>query len=68
MQNVKWLTRITLLEQHSLQLRERSLSPPEGASVEEMVRASIASYFEFVEKDPFLFRMVDGKTLGGSAR
>ena len=49
---------ITLLELHALQLRERSLSPPEGASVEDMVRASIASYFEFVEKDPFLFRFL----------
>jgi AcrR family transcriptional regulator len=49
---------ITLLELHALQLRERSLSPPEGASVEDMVRASIASYFEFVEQDPFLFRFL----------
>ena len=49
---------ITLLELHALQLRERSLSPPEGASVEDMVRASIASYFEFVEEDPFLFRFL----------
>jgi AcrR family transcriptional regulator len=49
---------ITLLQAHSAQLRERSLKPPEGASVEEMVRASIASYFEFVEEDPFLFRFL----------
>jgi AcrR family transcriptional regulator len=49
---------ITLLEAHSAQLREQSLKPPEGASVEEMVRASIASYFEFVEKDPFFFRFL----------
>jgi AcrR family transcriptional regulator len=49
---------ITLLEAHSAQLRERSLKPPDGASVEEMVRASIASYFEFVEEDPFLFRFL----------
>jgi len=36
---------ITLLQAHSAQLREQSLKPPEGTSVEEMVRASIASYF-----------------------
>jgi AcrR family transcriptional regulator len=49
---------ITLLQAHSAQLREKSLKPPEGASVEEMVRTSIASYFEFVEEDPFLFRFL----------
>ncbi|WP_264075182.1 TetR/AcrR family transcriptional regulator, partial [Mycolicibacter minnesotensis] len=36
---------ITLLEAHSEQLRERSLRRLEGGSVEEMVRASISSYF-----------------------
>jgi AcrR family transcriptional regulator len=49
---------ITLLELHAQQLRERSLRRREGASVEEMVRASIASYFEFVEEDPFIWRVL----------
>jgi AcrR family transcriptional regulator len=47
---------ITLLELHAAQLRDRSLRPLENASVEELVRASIASYFEFVEEDPFIWR------------
>jgi AcrR family transcriptional regulator len=49
---------ITLLEQHAEQLRDRSLRRLEGASVEELVRASIANYFEFVEKDPFIWRVL----------
>jgi AcrR family transcriptional regulator len=49
---------ITLLEQHAQQLRERSLRRLEGASVEEMVRASLSSYFEFVEEDPFIWRVL----------
>lgn len=49
---------ITLLEQHAEQLRERSLRRREGTSVEELVHASIANYFEFVEKDPFIWRVL----------
>jgi AcrR family transcriptional regulator len=49
---------ITLLELHAQQLRERSLRRLEGASVEELVRASIANYFEFVEEDPFIWRVL----------
>ncbi|WP_099042551.1 TetR/AcrR family transcriptional regulator [Mycobacterium neglectum] len=49
---------ITLLEQHAEQLRERSLRRLEGASVEEMVRASISNYFAFVEEDPFIWRVL----------
>jgi AcrR family transcriptional regulator len=49
---------ITLLEQHAEQLRARSLRRLEGASVEELVRASIANYFEFVEEDPFIWRFL----------
>ncbi len=49
---------VTLLEQHAQQLRERSLRRLEGASVEELVRAGIANYFEFVEKDPFIWRVL----------
>jgi AcrR family transcriptional regulator len=53
---------ITILEQHSAGLRERSLRPLEGASVEDMVRASVANYFEFVEDNPFLFRFLHQDT------
>ncbi|MGY4654373.1 TetR/AcrR family transcriptional regulator [Mycobacterium sp. URHB0021] len=49
---------VTLLEQHAQQLRERSLRRLEGATVEELVRAGIANYFEFVEKDPFIWRVL----------
>jgi AcrR family transcriptional regulator len=49
---------ITLLEAHSEQLRERSLRRLEGGSVEEMVRASISSYFAFIEEDPFFWRVL----------
>jgi AcrR family transcriptional regulator len=49
---------ITLLELHAQQLRDRSLRRLEGASVEELVRASIANYFEFVEEDPFMWRFL----------
>ena len=49
---------ITLLELHAQQLRDRSLRRLEGTSVEELVRASIASYFEFVEEDPFMWRFL----------
>jgi len=49
---------ITVLEQHSARLRERSLRRLEGASVEELVRASIANYFEIVEEDPFIWRVL----------
>ncbi len=49
---------ITLLELHAEQLRERSLRRLEGASVEEMVRASISNYFAFVEEDPFIWRVL----------
>ena len=49
---------ITLLEQHAAQLRERSLRRLEGATVEELVRASIENYFEFVEEDPFIWRFL----------
>ena len=49
---------ITLLQQHAQQLRERSLQRLDGASVEELVRASIANYFAFVEEDPFIWRVL----------
>jgi AcrR family transcriptional regulator len=49
---------ITVLQQHSEELRDRSLRPVEGASPEEMLRAAISTYFEFVEQDPFLFRFL----------
>jgi AcrR family transcriptional regulator len=49
---------ITLLEQHAEQLRDRSLRRREGASVEELVHASIANYFEIVEEDPFIWRVL----------
>jgi AcrR family transcriptional regulator len=49
---------ITLLELHAEQMRERSLRRVEGASAEELLRASIASYFEFVEEDPFIWRFM----------
>jgi AcrR family transcriptional regulator len=49
---------ITLLELHAQQLRERSLRRLEGASAEELLRASIARYFEFVEEDPFMWRFL----------
>jgi AcrR family transcriptional regulator len=49
---------ITLLELHAQQMRERSLRRLEGASVEELVRASVATYFEFVEDDPFIWRFL----------
>jgi AcrR family transcriptional regulator len=49
---------ITLLELHAAQLRERSLRRLEGATVEEMVRASISNYFAFVEEDPFIWRVL----------
>src|SRR6185312_9423832 len=48
---------ITVLEQHAARLRERSLRRLEGATVEELVRASIANYFAFVEEDPFIWRV-----------
>jgi AcrR family transcriptional regulator len=49
---------ITLLELHAEQLRDRSLGRLEGVSVAEMVRASVASYFAFVEEDPFIWRVL----------
>lgn len=49
---------ITLLQLHAAQLRDRTLRRLEGASVEEMVRASISSYFAFVEDDPFIWRVL----------
>jgi AcrR family transcriptional regulator len=49
---------ITLLELHAEQMRERSLRHVEGASAEELLRASIASYFQFVEEDPFIWRFM----------
>ncbi len=49
---------VTFLELHAQQLRERALRPLEGVSVEELVRESIASYFEFVEEDPFIWRVL----------
>jgi AcrR family transcriptional regulator len=49
---------IALLELHAAQLRERSLRRLEGATVEEMVRASISNYFAFVEEDPFIWRVL----------
>jgi AcrR family transcriptional regulator len=49
---------ITVLEQHSAGLRERSLRRLDGASPEDLVRASVANYFEFVEEHPFLFRFL----------
>ena len=49
---------ITLLEAHAEQLRNRSLRIREGVSVDELVRASVASYFEFVEQDPFIWRVL----------
>jgi AcrR family transcriptional regulator len=48
---------VTLLMAHAEQLRERSLRRLEGATVEEMVRASIENYFAFVEEDPFIWRV-----------
>ncbi|MGU3502610.1 TetR/AcrR family transcriptional regulator [Mycobacterium sp. C31M] len=49
---------IAVLEEHATQLRERSLRRVEGATPEELVRASIANYFEFVEADPFMWRFL----------
>ena len=49
---------ITVLEDHAEQLRNRSLRRLEDASAEELVRASIANYFEFVEEDPFMWRFL----------
>jgi AcrR family transcriptional regulator len=49
---------VTVLEQHAEQLRESSLRRVEGASAEELVRASVTNYFEFVEKDPFMWRFL----------
>jgi AcrR family transcriptional regulator len=49
---------ITLVEQHAEQLRDHSLRRLEGASAEELVRASVANYFEFVEDDPFMWRFL----------
>lgn len=49
---------IALLELHAAQLRDRSLRRLEGASAEELVRASVANYFAFVEDDPFLWRFL----------
>jgi AcrR family transcriptional regulator len=49
---------IALLELHAEQLRDRSLRRLEGASAEELLRASIANYFEFVEEDPFIWRFL----------
>jgi AcrR family transcriptional regulator len=49
---------VTVLEQHAEQLRDRSLRRLEGATAEELVRASIANYFEFVEEDPFMWRFL----------
>lgn len=49
---------ITLLDLHDQQMRDRTLRRLEGASAEELLRASVASYFEFVEKDPFIWRFL----------
>ena len=49
---------VALLELHAEQIRNRSLRRVEGASAEELVRASIESYFELVEEDPFIWRFL----------
>jgi AcrR family transcriptional regulator len=49
---------IALLELHAEQLRDRSLRRLEGATAEELLHASIANYFEFVEEDPFIWRFL----------
>ncbi|MGN7777913.1 TetR/AcrR family transcriptional regulator [Mycolicibacterium sp. 22603] len=49
---------LAVIEEHAAQLRERSLRHVEGATPEELVRASIANYFEFVETDPFMWRFL----------
>jgi AcrR family transcriptional regulator len=49
---------ITVLELHAEQLRERSLRRLADASAEDLLRASIANYFEFVEEDPFMWRFL----------
>lgn len=49
---------ITLLDLHDQQMRGRTLRRLEGASAEELLRASVASYFEFVEEDPFIWRFL----------
>ncbi|CDQ43393.1 MULTISPECIES: TetR/AcrR family transcriptional regulator [Mycolicibacterium] len=49
---------LAVIEEHATQLREHSLRRVEGATPEEMVRASISNYFEFVEADPFMWRFL----------
>jgi AcrR family transcriptional regulator len=49
---------ITLLEQRADRVRDRSLRRVEGASAEQLVRASVTNYFALVADDPFLFRFL----------
>jgi AcrR family transcriptional regulator len=49
---------ITVLQLHAQQVRDRALRLVKGASAEELVRASVANYFESVEQDPFMWRFL----------
>jgi AcrR family transcriptional regulator len=49
---------IELLELHGQRLVERSIRYIEGATAEQLVHASIETYFELVEEDPFVWRFM----------
>jgi AcrR family transcriptional regulator len=48
---------IELLEIHGSALIERAVRPVEGAAPRELLRLSTEAFFEFVEEDPFVWRL-----------
>lgn len=49
---------IELLEIHGSALIEQAARPVEGATPRELLRLSVEAFFEFVEEDPFVWRLV----------
>jgi AcrR family transcriptional regulator len=49
---------IELLEIHGSALIERAVRPVQGASPRELLRLTTEAFFEFVEEDPFVWRLV----------
>ena len=49
---------IELLEIHGSALIERAVQPVQGASPRELLRLTTEAFFEFVEEDPFVWRLV----------
>jgi AcrR family transcriptional regulator len=49
---------VQLLEIHGSALIERAVRPVEGATPQDLLRWSIEAFFEFMEEDPFVWRLL----------